>query len=75
MHERLFDKPMGLFVQDNSIYMTTRYQIWRLDNFLTDGEIYQNSDRLYVPAQSYTTGAINVHDVVISWVKKQPIIE
>jgi len=45
--------------------MSTRYQIWRFDNHLADGETYQEADRLYVPSQSYTTGSLNVHDLVL----------
>ena len=65
INERLFDKPMGLFVQGETLYMSTRYQIWQLENRLAPGEIYQESDRLYVPSTSYTTGNLNVHDVVL----------
>ncbi|MEA5621326.1 TIGR03032 family protein [Cronbergia sp. UHCC 0137] len=65
VNERLFDKPMGLYAQGESLYMSTRYQIWRLDNRLAPGELYQQIDRLYVPSWSYTTGNLNVHDLVI----------
>jgi uncharacterized protein (TIGR03032 family) len=65
INERLFDKPMGLYAQGNSLYMSTRYQIWQLDNHLAKGETYQEADRLYVPSLSYTTGSLNVHDLVL----------
>jgi uncharacterized protein (TIGR03032 family) len=65
VNERLFDKPMGLHVEGNSLYMSTRYQIWRLDNHLAPGELYQELDRLYIPTLSYTTGNINVHDLFV----------
>ena len=65
INERLFDKPMGLYAQGNSLYMSTRYQIWQLDNHLASGETYQEADRLYVPSLSYTTGSLNVHDLVL----------
>lgn len=65
LHERLFDKPMGLWATGNQLYMSTRYQIWRFDNYLVMGESYQGCDRLYVPSVSYTTGNLNVHDVAI----------
>ncbi|WP_017714659.1 TIGR03032 family protein [Prochlorothrix hollandica] len=65
INERLFDKPMGLFIQGETLYMSTRYQIWQLENRLAAGEIYQDCDRLYVPSISYTTGNLNVHDVVL----------
>ncbi|MEH2258541.1 TIGR03032 family protein [Nostoc sp.] len=64
-HERLFDKPMGMYASKNSIYLSTRYQIWRFENLLASGEIYQQSDRLYIPRTAYTTGDLNVHDVVL----------
>ncbi len=63
--EQQFDKPMGLYAHDQSLYMSSRYQIWRLDNSLLSGETHQESDRLYIPSQSYTTGDLNVHDVVL----------
>jgi uncharacterized protein (TIGR03032 family) len=54
--ESLFDKPMGLFAQDNLLLLATRYQIWQFENFLAPSETYQDSDRLYVPSHSHTTG-------------------
>ena len=65
INERLFDKPMGLYAQGESLYMSTRYQIWRFDNHLRNGETYQEADRLYFPSLSYTTGSLNVHDLVL----------
>ncbi|WP_413172206.1 TIGR03032 family protein [Anabaena azotica] len=65
INERLFDKPMGLYAHGDSLYMSTRYQIWRLDNRLAPGEIHQEADRLYIPSYSYTTGNLNVHDLVL----------
>ncbi|PZD74981.1 Lipopolysaccharide assembly protein B [Acaryochloris thomasi RCC1774] len=65
LHERLFDKPMGLFAQDNRLYMSTRYQIWQLDNLLRPGELRQGCDLIYTPKLAHTTGDLNVHDVVI----------
>jgi len=64
-HERLFDKPMGMYGINNSLFVSTRYQIWRFDNCLAPEEIYQQSDRLYIPRTAYTTGDLNVHDVVL----------
>ncbi|MBY0475596.1 MAG: TIGR03032 family protein [Nitrosomonas sp.] len=37
-----------------------------MENRLAQGEQHQGSDRLYVPSQSYTTGDLNVHDVVVT---------
>ena len=65
LHERLFDRPMGLFVAGESIWMAARCQLWRLDNLLGPGELHEGGDRLYVPAASYTTGDVNAHELVL----------
>jgi hypothetical protein len=65
LHERLFDRPMGLFVAGESLWMATRCQLWRLDNLLGPGQLHEGGDRLYVPAVSYTTGDVNAHEVVL----------
>ena len=65
VNERLFDRPMGLFVQGDTLRMACRTQIWQLENRLATGEAHKGQDRLYVPAQAHTTGDLNVHDVVI----------
>ena len=66
VNERLFDKPMGLYACKESLYMVTRYQIWELENRLAKNELHQGYDRLYVPSRSYTTGDLNVHDLVVT---------
>ncbi|MFY8149096.1 MAG: TIGR03032 family protein [Prochlorococcaceae cyanobacterium] len=64
-HERLLDKPMGLFAQDDRLYLSSRYQIWEFSNLLGPGETRHGCDRLYLPKHSRTTGDLNVHDVVL----------
>ena len=66
LHERLFDRPMGLFVAGESLWMAARCQIWRLDNLLAPGQLHEGGDRLYVPAAAFTTGDVNAHEVVLS---------
>jgi protein O-GlcNAc transferase len=65
IHERLYDKPMGLYADDDKLIMTTRYQIWELENRLAPQETHHQHDKLYVPSKSYTTGDVNAHDVVV----------
>lgn len=65
-HERLFDKPMGLYANGDRLYMSTRYQIWRCDNLLAPEETYQQCDRLYVPCTARVTGDLNIHDLVLA---------
>jgi uncharacterized protein (TIGR03032 family) len=74
LHERLFDRPMGLFVADpdpaqggvHSLWMAGRSQLWRLDNLLSPGQHHEGADRLYVPAACFTTGEVNAHEIVLS---------
>jgi uncharacterized protein (TIGR03032 family) len=66
VNERLFDKPMGLYLCKDSLFMACRYQIWQLENRLAECETHLGYDRLYVPSIAYTTGDLNVHDVVMT---------
>jgi uncharacterized protein (TIGR03032 family) len=66
VNERLFDKPMGLYAKNDSLYMACRYSIWQLENRLAAGESHQGGDKLFVPCISYITGDLNIHDVVMT---------
>ena len=64
--ERTFNKCMGLAAWGTStIYLGTRYQIWRLENALGAGVWHEGFDRLYVPRLVWTTGYVNCHDVAV----------
>ena len=63
--ERTFERAMGLAGDDQTIYMATLFQIWRLENVLQPGEATDGYDRSYVPQVGYTTGDLNVHDVAV----------
>ncbi|MEO1377121.1 MAG: DUF4915 domain-containing protein [Cyanobacteria bacterium J06635_10] len=45
IHERLFDKPMGLYAAGEQLFMSTRYQLWQFENLLEHGEKYGECDR------------------------------
>jgi len=64
LHERLFDKPMGLFWRDERLSMACRYQIWQLVNRLPPGHSHEGGDRLYCPRRAWITGDLNAHEVV-----------
>ena len=65
VNERLFDRPMGLFVEGERLHMAGRTQLWQMENRLAPGELHNGQDRLYVPAVAHTTGDLNAHDVVV----------
>lgn len=64
LHERLFDRPMGLYADGASLWMAGRSQLWRLDNHLGPGQLHEGGDRLYVPAACFVTGDVNAHELV-----------
>ncbi len=63
--ERTFDRAMGMFGNSESLLLSTKYQLWRFENSLKPGQMYQERDRLFVPRMAYTTGEIDMHDVVV----------
>ena len=65
VNERLFRRAMGTWTDGQTIWLSTLYQLWRLENVLRPGLSYMGHDRLYVPRFSHVTGGINVHDIGI----------
>ncbi|MEO0708241.1 MAG: TIGR03032 family protein [Cyanobacteria bacterium J06649_5] len=63
--ERTFNRAMGLHATAETLHMSSLYQLWRFQNALPAGEVYQGYDRLYVPQLGYVTGDLDVHDVVV----------
>jgi uncharacterized protein (TIGR03032 family) len=63
--ERHFDRPMGLHATPERLIMSSRYQLWRLDDALPPGERHDGFDRLYVPRHAHTLGDLDVHDIAV----------
>ncbi len=61
--ERLLDRPMGLAATAERLWLATRFQLWRFDQVLSEGERFRGHDRLYVPRIGHVTGELDVHDV------------
>ena len=61
--ERTFERSMGLFAQENALYMSSLYQLWRFENALETGQNHQGYDALYLPQVSYITGDLDIHDI------------
>ena len=63
--EYQFGMCRGLFaVSSETLFLATRYQIWRLQNALPDGELTDSGhDRLYLPQTAWTTGMLLVRDL------------
>ncbi|AFZ26553.1 TIGR03032 family protein [Cylindrospermum stagnale PCC 7417] len=63
--ERLFERAMGLYTTAERIYLSSKYQLWQMDNVLELGQTHDGYDKLYIPRIGYTTGDIDVHDVAV----------
>jgi uncharacterized protein (TIGR03032 family) len=61
--ERLLDRPMGLAVTAERLWLATRFQLWRFDQVLAPEDRYRGHDRLFVPRVGHVTGELDVHDV------------
>jgi uncharacterized protein (TIGR03032 family) len=63
---RLFERAMGLAAAGDRLLLATRYQLWQFENVLKPGEREGDYDRLYKPHLAWTTGDVDVHDLVFA---------
>ena len=63
--ERTFNRCMGLLGDDQTLWLSTLYQLWRFKNALRPDELHDGCDRLYVPRVGYTTGDLDIHDIAV----------
>lgn len=64
LHERHFQRAMGLCASGDSLLMASLYQIHHFRNMLRPGQrINTHYDRCYVPRTSHTTGVLDIHDI------------
>ena len=65
--ERTFAHCMGLFAAGDgrTLWMNSRYQLWRFDNVLPVGGQHNGFDAVYVPRVGYTTGHLDLHDIAV----------
>jgi uncharacterized protein (TIGR03032 family) len=64
--ERTFPRCMGLGGDTQTLWMSSRYQVWRFENSLLSGQVYKGYDRIYLPQMAYTTGDLDTHDIILS---------
>jgi uncharacterized protein (TIGR03032 family) len=54
-------------VGSDTLFLATRYQIWRLENALPQGRVSEaGHDRLYLPQTAWTTGTVLVRDLGVA---------
>jgi uncharacterized protein (TIGR03032 family) len=61
--ERTFNRCMGLAGDGQTLWMSTLFQLWRLENTLAPGQTAEGYDRFYIPRAAYTTGDLDIHDI------------
>lgn len=63
LFNRTFNRVMGLHVNDQQLFLSDLYQLWRFENTLQPGQQYQGYDRCYLPQMCWTTGDLDIHDI------------
>ena len=63
--ERTLDRCMGVTSAARSLYVASRWQIWRFENALRAGEVKDGFDAVFVPKSSHVTGDIDCHEMAI----------
>jgi len=63
--ERSFERCLGLCAGSQTLWLTSAYQLWRLENVLEPGQAQDGYDRLYVPRLGYVTGDLDIHDIAV----------
>lgn len=64
VHERHFDRAMALWAGSDTLYLSTLFQLWRLENDLLPEKVEAGgADRRYVPRVAWNTGDIDIHEI------------
>lgn len=63
MFARGLNRTMGLAGNDQTLWVSSLYQLWRFENVLKANDSHEQHDRLFVPQLAYTTGDVDIHDI------------
>lgn len=63
--ERTIERCMGIASAGRSLYVASKWQIWRFENALNTGERADGHDAVYVPKASHVTGDIDCHEMAV----------
>lgn len=65
--ERTFNRSLGCWASPDAqtLWMSSKFQLWRFENALSSGNLHQGYDCLYVPRAAFTTGDLDIHDVAV----------
>lgn len=67
IYSRTYPRVMGLWASPDAqtLYLTTLFQVMRLENSLSPGTLRNGFDRCYVPRTCHTTGDADLHDISV----------
>ncbi len=73
--QRIFQRCMGLHVVEHAassddrpaqtLWMTSQCQIWRFENMLAAGQLFDGCDRSFAPQQTFYSGDVDAHDIAV----------
>ncbi|WNJ98305.1 TIGR03032 family protein [Thalassospiraceae bacterium LMO-JJ14] len=63
--ERTIDRCMGIASSGRSLYVASKWQIWRFENAMNPGERADGYDAVYVPKASHVTGDVDCHEMAV----------
>lgn len=61
--ERNFDRAMAILPLEEELLLSTDFQIWRFENALDPGRMYDNWDKIFLPRHCHVTGKVDTHDL------------
>ena len=63
--ERDFGQAMALNLTPDGFLLSSAFQVWRFQNGLDQGRVYQGFDHVFLPRSAHITGAVDTHDLEI----------
>ena len=64
MHQAAYPQAMGVVGDANRLYLASLSQVVRMENVLQPDQLANNKhDRVYVPRNFQTTGAVDLHEI------------
>ena len=67
INEQHFRRAMGMFYEDQTLYLAAQANIYRMENILRPGQVMDSQfTTCFVPRASHLIGAVNPHDVGVT---------
>ncbi len=64
VHQQALSRVMGMSWDRNGLWLASRVQLWRLENILPEGTLFEDTfDLRLMPRATYITGDIDVHEL------------